>query len=169
MIVTDLSSAGHATAASVGAEWRQLDVRDENQWRETADWTRRTFGRLDVVVNNAGITGLESDGVAHDPEYVDLEHGRAVHRTNLDGVLCKYVIQSIRPAGTGSIIHISSRAGIVGISGAAAYASSKAVARNHTKTMALYCAEQRLGDPLQFDPFRSNHDANVGAGARPRT
>jgi NAD(P)-dependent dehydrogenase (short-subunit alcohol dehydrogenase family) len=45
-------------------------------------------------------------------------------------------------AGTGSIINISSRSGLVGIPGAAAYASSKAAIRNHTKSVALYCAGQ---------------------------
>jgi NAD(P)-dependent dehydrogenase (short-subunit alcohol dehydrogenase family) len=49
-----------------------------------------------------------------------------------------------RKTGSGSIINMSSRSGIVGISGAAAYASSKAAIRNHTKTVALYCAEQGL-------------------------
>ena len=50
----------------------------------------------------------------------------------------------MRPRGSGSIIHLSSRSGIVGIPGAAAYASSKAAVRTHTKTVALYCAEQGL-------------------------
>jgi NAD(P)-dependent dehydrogenase (short-subunit alcohol dehydrogenase family) len=48
----------------------------------------------------------------------------------------------MRTQGTGSIINISSRSGLVGIPGAAAYAASKAAVRNHTKTVALYCAEQ---------------------------
>lgn len=48
----------------------------------------------------------------------------------------------MKQKGTGSIINISSRSGMVGISGAAAYASSKAAVRNHTKTVALYCAEK---------------------------
>lgn len=50
----------------------------------------------------------------------------------------------MRPAKSGSIINMSSRSGVVGISGAAAYASSKAGVRNHTKSVALYCAEQGL-------------------------
>jgi len=50
----------------------------------------------------------------------------------------------MRKANSGSIINISSRSGIVGIPSAAAYASSKAAVRNHTKTVALYCAEQGL-------------------------
>jgi NAD(P)-dependent dehydrogenase (short-subunit alcohol dehydrogenase family) len=47
-------------------------------------------------------------------------------------------------ASSGSIINISSRSGLVGIPGAAAYAASKAAVRNHSKTVALYCAEQEL-------------------------
>jgi len=50
----------------------------------------------------------------------------------------------MRNPGSGSIINISSRSGLVGIPGAAAYASSKGAVRNHTKTVALYCAEQGL-------------------------
>ncbi|MGB8624457.1 MAG: SDR family oxidoreductase [Paracoccaceae bacterium] len=50
----------------------------------------------------------------------------------------------MRPRAAGSIINISSRSGLVGVSAAAAYASSKAAVRNHTKTVALYCAGQGL-------------------------
>jgi NAD(P)-dependent dehydrogenase (short-subunit alcohol dehydrogenase family) len=50
----------------------------------------------------------------------------------------------MRRTGAGSIINNSSRSGIIGIPAAAAYASSKAAVRNHTKTVALYCAEQCL-------------------------
>ena len=50
----------------------------------------------------------------------------------------------MRRTGAGSIINISSRSGIIGIPAAAAYASSKAAVRNHTKTVARYCAEQGL-------------------------
>jgi NAD(P)-dependent dehydrogenase (short-subunit alcohol dehydrogenase family) len=50
----------------------------------------------------------------------------------------------MRPQGTGSIINISSRSGLIGIPGAAAYASSKAGIRNHSKSVALWCAQQGL-------------------------
>jgi 3(or 17)beta-hydroxysteroid dehydrogenase len=53
-------------------------------------------------------------------------------------------IRAMRRNGTGSIINIGSRSAVVGIPGAAAYASSKAAVRNHTKSVALYCAEQGL-------------------------
>jgi len=97
-------------------------------------------GRLDVLVNNAGVTGFEAGSAAHDPENASLADWRAVHEINLDGVFlgCKHAIRAMRPARTGSIINISSRSGLVGIPGAAAYASSKAAIRNHTKTVARH-------------------------------
>jgi NAD(P)-dependent dehydrogenase (short-subunit alcohol dehydrogenase family) len=97
------------------------------------DSTRRSarYVYLGVVVNNAGITGSEAADVPHDPEKTSLADWHAVLATNLDGL-----------AGPGSIINMSSRSGLVGIPGAAAYAASKAAVRNHTKTVALYCAEQ---------------------------
>ena len=103
-------------------------------------------GRLDVMVNNAGITGFENGVVCHDPEHAEVEDWRAVHRTNLDGTFlgCKHAIRAMRPAGVGSILNISSRSGLVGIAGAAAYASSKAAVRNHTKSVALWCAQEGL-------------------------
>ncbi len=128
------------------AAYRHLDVREEREWTTVVDEVLAVDGRLDVLVNNAGITGFEGGVEPHDPENASLESWRAVHRTNLDGVFlgCKHAIRAMRPRGTGSIINISSRSGQVGIPGAAAYASSKAAVRNHTKSVALYCAEQGL-------------------------
>jgi NAD(P)-dependent dehydrogenase (short-subunit alcohol dehydrogenase family) len=67
-----------------------------------------------------------------------------VHETNLDGVFlgCKHAIGLMKRSGPSSIVNISSRSGMVGIPGAAAYASSKAAVRNHTKSVALWCAQQ---------------------------
>ncbi len=114
--------------------------------REEADWARLAtlVPIADVVVNNAGITGFEAGMVPHDPEHAWLEEWRAVHRVNLDGTFlgCRYAIGAMKAKGTGSIVNISSRSGMVGIPGAAAYASSKAAIRNHSKSVALYCAQQ---------------------------
>ncbi len=147
--VTDLNDElGRAVATELGdqARYLHLDVRDEAQWQQVTGQILTERGRLDVLVNNAGITGFEQGMVAHDPEHAALEDWQAVHRTNLDGVFlgCKHGIRAMRPAGAGAIINISSRSGLVGIPGAAAYASSKAAVRNHSKTVALYCAEQGL-------------------------
>jgi 3(or 17)beta-hydroxysteroid dehydrogenase len=110
-----------------------------------ADWQAlaRAAPAADVVVNNAGVTGFENGFVAHDPEHASLEDWRAVHAVNLDGTFlgCRYAIAAMKAKGEGSIINISSRSGLVGIPMAAAYASSKAAIRNHTKSVALYCAQ----------------------------
>ncbi|MCZ8253280.1 MAG: glucose 1-dehydrogenase [Hylemonella sp.] len=147
--VTDIDDdAGTAMAGLLGdaAAYLHLDVREESDWIAAMKHIEQRSGPLDIVVNNAGITGFEQGNYTHDPEHASLESWREVHRTNLDGVFlgCKYAIRSMRAPKSGSIINISSRSGLVGIPGAAAYASSKAAVRNHTKTVALYCAEQGL-------------------------
>lgn len=144
--IDDELGSGAARRLGSGAVYRRLDVREESDWQVVTSQILEERGRLDVVVNNAGITGFEEGAAAHDPEHATLESWHEVHRTNLDGVFlgCKYAIRAMRRAGSGSIINISSRSGLVGIPGAAAYASSKAAVRNHTKTVALYCAAQGL-------------------------
>ena len=101
--------------------------------------------RLDVLVNNAGVTGFHQKWGLQDPEHATLKSWRAVHAVNLDGVFlgCKHAIPLMKESKAASIINISSIAGLIGIPMAAAYASSKAGVRNHTKTVALYCAEKR--------------------------
>jgi NAD(P)-dependent dehydrogenase (short-subunit alcohol dehydrogenase family) len=150
VIVTDIDeAAGAATAAEIGCRFELLDVREEGDWSRLA----KAVPVADVVVNNAGVTGFEAGMVPHDPEHASLADWREVHRVNLDGTFlgCRYAIGAMKGAGTGSIINISSRSGLVGIPGAAAYASSKAAIRNHSKTVALYCATG-VDDTLQFDP-----------------
>ena len=129
-------------ATKIGAEARFLDVSEERHWDDFAV----EFPQIDVLVNNAGVTGFEDSIVAHDPENACLSDWRDVHRVNLDGTFlgCRYAIRAMREKQAGSIINISSRSGLVGIPRAAAYASSKAAIRNHTKTVALYCAEEGL-------------------------
>lgn len=151
VVVTDMrDDEGVAVAEGIGrlATYQHLDVRREAEWEEVLSFAEGRFGRLDIFVNNAGVTGFEEDLGPQDPEHATLEGWRAVHATNLDGVFlgCKHAIRSMRRSRNGgSIVNVSSRSGLVGIPGAAAYASSKAAVRNHTKSVALYCAEQGLG------------------------
>lgn len=144
--LTDLDESGRAQAHSLGAEFRVLDVRDEADWERVTAEILNQAGRLDVVVNNAGITGFEANFEPQDPENATLARWHEVHRTNLDGVFlgCKYAIRAMRGRAEGSIINIGSRSGVVGIPGAAPYASSKGAVRNHTKSVALHCANRGM-------------------------
>lgn len=150
VVLSDIDESGVASAAGALGERASaltLDVRDETHWRQAHAAILARFGRLDILVNNAGITGFESAGAVHDPEHATLADWRAVHATNLDGVFlgCKHALRAMR-RGTqaGSIVNIASRSGRVGVPAAAAYAASKAAVVNHTRSVALYCAEQRL-------------------------
>lgn len=141
VIITDIDAEeGQAAADALGCRFITLDVSDEAAW----DALERDVPHVDVLVNNAGITGLGDHGHKHDPENTPLSEWRRVHEINLDGTFlgCRYAIRAMKTSGKGSIINMSSRSGLVGIPGAAAYASSKAAIRNHTKSVALYCAGQ---------------------------
>ena len=145
VIITDiLNEEGKALASAIGATYFTLDVSNERQWIDVISWVQQQFGRLDVLFNNAGIMGFDHTSGSQDPEHVSLESWRHIHQVNLDGVFlgCKHGIGLMKHQG-GSIINMSSRSGIVGIPTAAAYASSKAAIRNHTKSVALYCAQQK--------------------------
>jgi 3(or 17)beta-hydroxysteroid dehydrogenase len=146
--LTDINEdEGRALAVELGDAHRfeRLDVASEEAWA-IVDKLVAEEGRLDILVNNAGITGFEASSAAHDPEHVTLDEWHRVHRVNLDGTFlgCRAAIRAMRPTREGSIINISSRSGLVGIPGAAAYASSKAAIRNHSKSVALWCAQQGL-------------------------
>jgi NAD(P)-dependent dehydrogenase (short-subunit alcohol dehydrogenase family) len=146
VIVSDIrDEEGNALVKDLktNTEYLHLDVGNEENWLKATEHIAARYGQLDILVNNAGITGfLESSG-PWDAEHADLNTWNEVHRVNSTGVMlgCKYAIRLMKAKG-GSIVNISSRSGVVGIPGAVAYASSKAAVRNHTKSVALYCAEK---------------------------
>ena len=132
--------AGKRAADEIGCEFAELDVREEEHWQRLG----KSHPQIDALVNNAGITGFEGSIGPHDPENTSLEDWRAVHAVNNDGAFlgCRYALKAMKAAGSGSIINMSSRSGLIGIPGAAAYAASKAAMRNHSKSVALYAAQQ---------------------------
>ncbi|APG63181.1 short-chain dehydrogenase [Sphingorhabdus lutea] len=143
IIIGDIDAEnGTRLANNLGGEFVTLNVAKQDDWASLAE----KYPQMDIVVNNAGITGFEDGPKPHDPENCSLADWHAVHAVNLDGVFlgCRYAIAAMRAKGAGSIINISSRSGLVGIPMAAAYASSKAAVRNHSKSVALYCAGQGL-------------------------
>ena len=145
VVIADINAEnGSRVASEIGGTFFQLDVSSEAGWNALAN----SHPAVDIVVNNAGITGFEdspdSGPNPHDPENASLADWHRVHAVNLDGTFlgCRYAISAMKAKGEGAIINMSSRSGLVGIPGAAAYASSKAAIRNHTKSVALYCAQQ---------------------------
>ncbi|HUG63166.1 MAG TPA: glucose 1-dehydrogenase [Methylomirabilota bacterium] len=149
VVITDIADeAGDAVAAAVTAEggtahYRRLDVTDEAAWTAVVDDTVRQFGRLDILVNNAGI------GYGCPPDEQTLEDWRRLMSINLDGVFLgtKHAIRAMRanrPSG-GSIVNLSSIEGIVGDPMLGAYNASKGGVRLYSKSVALFCAKNRLG------------------------
>lgn len=132
-------SAGRAVAEAIGpgAEFTKLDVTSEEQWRAAIARTFELFGSLSILVNNAGIS-------PHDTiEDAELEGWRHIHAVNVESVFlgCKHAIAPMA-AGGGSIVNMSSIAGIRGVADYASYGSSKAGVRNLTKSVALHCAQK---------------------------
>lgn len=142
--VDDASGQSEAKALGEKASYFHLDVSKPDQWQYVMEQIQLEHSKIDVLVNNAGITGQQAGLGPQDPENMSLEAWDKVHHINSDGVFlgCKYAIKYMKKNSHSSIINVSSRSGIVGIPGSAAYASSKASVRNHTKSVALYCAEK---------------------------
>jgi 3(or 17)beta-hydroxysteroid dehydrogenase len=131
---------GTAAAAELGAPhvFLPLDVTDEAAWRATVDETVRVFGRLDTLVNAAGIA------IWGDIERVTLEQWRLTNAINNEGVFlgCQAAIRAMKTTGGGSIINISSVAGLVADADAPAYCASKGAVRLLTKSVALHTARR---------------------------
>lgn len=143
--VNDELGSNQAQAMGDSADYLHLDVASQEHWERATQHIASIYGRLDGLVNNAGVTGFLEGAGPHDPEHFNTDSWSLVHRVNLDGVAfgCRAGIGLMKKSSAASIVNVSSRSGLVGIPGAAAYASSKAAVRNHTKSVALYCAESR--------------------------
>jgi NAD(P)-dependent dehydrogenase (short-subunit alcohol dehydrogenase family) len=149
VMVTDvLAEAGQETVAAINASggnasYRTLDVTLEDAWIAAINATIDEFGGLDILVNNAGI---EIMGAIADVSHSEF---RRIMSINVDGVFlgCKHAVIAMRPGGAaghgGSIINMSSVAGLVGVSWLSAYGASKGAVRIMSKDIAVECG--RLG------------------------
>jgi len=117
------------------------DASSEEDWKAAIQATLDAYGRLDVLVNNAGI------GFLANVEQTTLEDWRKTQSVNLDGVFLgtKYGIEAMRKSGGGSIINLSSIEGLVGDPDLAAYNASKGGVRIFSKSAALHCAREKYG------------------------
>jgi NAD(P)-dependent dehydrogenase (short-subunit alcohol dehydrogenase family) len=140
-LVAGIKKAGHA------ADFLHQDVTSEARWVEVVAEVEKRFGRLDILVSNAGI------GIAV-PSIVDmsLEDWRRQTAINLDGVFLsvKHCLPAMRRSGgAGSIILMSSLAGLRGAQGLSGYSATKGGVRLFAKSVAMECAT--AGDGIRVN------------------
>ncbi len=141
VIVADLNAAKDSVGRFV-----THDVTNEDSWQALLADVLKCEGRLDIMVNNAGISGG-----AGSVETTDVATWQRVHAVNSEGVFlgCKYAIHGMtrsapdKPTSKGSIINISSIAGLQAGAGSIAYTASKGAVRLLSKSVALHCAAQK--------------------------
>ncbi len=142
VVITDIDSAGGAaiareiTEAGGTAMFLEQDVTDEVRWGEITASAERAYGHIDILVANAGI------GILVPVLEMTLADWRRQNAINMDGVFLavKHVLPAMRRAGGGSIIIMSSVAGIRGSAGLAGYCASKGGVRLFAKAVALEAA-----------------------------
>ena len=144
VMMTDINhEEGLQQAEKLGANaaFLKLDITEEEEWISVLDETVKLFGRLDILVNSAGMVLIA------DVEQITLEDWRKVHAVNLDGTFlgCKHGVRVMKEFGAGSIINLSSVSGMIGGFNLAAYNSSKGAVRMLTKSVALHCARAGYG------------------------
>ncbi len=151
VVITDINAAaGQAKATELKEKnlpvaFIKHDVASEAQWKATIDTVVANHGGLDVLVNNAGILigGLLTD--------ISLEDFRRIFSVNVEGLFLgvKYAAIAMRPGGSsgrgGSIVNLSSVAGIIGTPGESVYGSSKGAVRSLTKHAAVEFAALGYG------------------------
>jgi 3alpha(or 20beta)-hydroxysteroid dehydrogenase len=139
VVIADIDEhRGAALAGELGTDTMhiRLDVSDPDDWQRLVVATSARFGGIDVLINNAGILAM------HRVDDVSFEEYRKTIEVNQFGVFLgmQAVIPSMKRAGGGSIINISSTAGMVGTINNFAYAASKWAVRGMTKAAALELA-----------------------------
>lgn len=147
VVLTDVQvDKGVDVAAGIGkaggkAVFARQDVTSEQEWAEIVRRIEKDFGRLDVLVNNAGIAvgGMVTD--------LTLEEFQRQMSVNVDSVFLgtKTSLPLMRKTGGGSIVNISSIAGLRGAPRLSAYCASKGAVRLFTKSVALECAAMKDG------------------------
>jgi NAD(P)-dependent dehydrogenase (short-subunit alcohol dehydrogenase family) len=144
VIITDIAEElGKQTARAGGFFFLTQDVCEEASWTRVIREVEERYGQLDILVNNAGILGPVQ---AASPENTTLVSWRTIFAVNVEGVFlgCRAAIAAMRRLESGSIVNMSSVAGLLASPFATAYGASKAAVRQLTKSVAQYCAQERL-------------------------
>lgn len=141
VVITDRNdNAGATLAQELGknALFLSHDVTKEEEWQSVIGMTVERFGKLDGLVNSAGV------GRSGSVEESTLDEWRLINAVNATGTFlgCKHGVLAMKQTGGGSIVNISSVLGLRGHGSAAAYCASKGSVRLLTKSAALHCASQ---------------------------
>ena len=134
-------AAGEGIAQQGGtATFVPLDVTHEQDWQRAVETAEQTYGRLDILVNNAGIVRMAP------LDETSLEAWNEVIGVNQTGVFLgmKHAVPAMRRAGGGSIVNISSIAGLIGLPNIPAYQASKGAVRLLTKNAAVQYATDKI-------------------------
>jgi NAD(P)-dependent dehydrogenase (short-subunit alcohol dehydrogenase family) len=141
VVISDIRD-GEPAAQAIGGAFVRHDVTSEDEWVRAVAFARETFGGLDILLNNAGVFWQRP--IAQ----TTLEDFRAMQQVNVEGVFLglKHAIPALAERahlweGGGSIINMSSIAGLVGSANTLAYNASKGAVRLMTKAAALECAQ----------------------------
>jgi NAD(P)-dependent dehydrogenase (short-subunit alcohol dehydrogenase family) len=143
VIVSDINAAGgQETVQQIGgkARFEEHDTSHEDDWKRIVDGILEREGKLNGLVNNAGIAGPYPATF----ETETLEQWRRMLAVNVEGVFlgCKYGVPALRQSGGGSIVNTSSLAAFLGTPDLSAYGASKGAVRQFTKTVAMDCARK---------------------------
>jgi 3(or 17)beta-hydroxysteroid dehydrogenase len=133
---------GKLAAAEIsGARFERLDVSSEQAWEILVDTVIADYGRLDILLNSAGIVELASI------EQTSEALWRKINAVGTDGTFfgCKHGLRVMKAAGQGSIINMCSTASIQGGPGIFAYAASKSAIRGMTKSVACLSTQEGYG------------------------
>ena len=173
VVVADLlDGGGKQLVGELGAQARytHLDVTDPEQWSAAVQFTLNEFGSLNGLVNNAGVS--TGQYLEHEP----LAHFRMVVEVNLIGVFngLQAVIGPMRSAGGGSIVNISSAAGLFGLAFTAGYGASKWGVRGLSKIAAVELGPDRIRvnsvhPGMTYTPMTVTVGIQVGEGNYPNT
>lgn len=169
LVVTDIDAEGADRCAEqirrMGGEAISVrqDVTDEETWRTVVAQTTEKYGRLDVLVNNAGIAVLKP---LAELSLIDWNRQIAVNLTSVF-LGCRAAAPEMRKAGGGSIVNLSSVAGLIGLPNCSAYAASKGGVRLMTKALAAELGGGGIRcNSVHPGVIWTNMQARAGGGAR---